>query len=92
MAKLKKGDRVAVLVSTRDEFGDEVDPLSLRLEWLTVHAVNRSAIAPEHDHYELRHSDGSITEYDQKYLISEADGIERRFQAIIAQLRKRLRK
>lgn len=92
MKKLKKGDRVAVLVSTRDEFGDEVDPQTIRLEWLTVENVHRSAIAPEHDHYELRHADGSITEYDQKYLISEADGIERRFQAIIAQLRKRLRK
>jgi hypothetical protein len=92
MAKLKKGDRVAVLVSTRDEFGDEIDPLSLRLEWLTVHAVNRSAIAPEHDHYELRHADGSITEYDAKYLICEADAIERRLQAIVGQLRKRLRK
>jgi hypothetical protein len=91
MKKLQKGDRVAVLLASREDFGDEVDPHSLRLEWLTVFAVSRSAIGPEHDVYQMSHADGTITEFDPKYLIQDAGALEKRFQAILAEVRKKTR-
>ena len=90
--RLRKGDRIAAFVAVRDAFGDEVDPLSLRLEWLTVSEVYPSAIDTEHDRYEMEHADGTVTEYETKYLVTDIDAVERRLQAIVAQLRKKTKR